>query len=114
MPDGYYRCMAEMATWMTRNRPAVINVQPGPYPEKCNVPMTVHGRTCYAHLLPKANEGGASDGRIVLDASLQPRRAVLLTTGQELPLRADGNQVTIDVPDAQRTDLVDVIAIEVK
>ena len=58
MPDSVYRCLADVKAWMDVHGESVIGVQAGPYPEQCNVPVTVRDKTWYLHLLP----GGRRDG----------------------------------------------------
>ena len=68
MPDCFYRCMAEMKDWMAHSGVSVGDVEPGPYPHKCNVPVTVRGKTWFAHLLPKT-----SDGTVTLTETARPQ-----------------------------------------
>jgi alpha-L-fucosidase len=112
MPDCFYERMAEMKAWMAHSGKSVAGAEAGPFPEKCSVPVTVRGRTWFAHLLPRTSDGPASDGKIVLTGTARPSRAALLASGKDLPVAAAGDTFTIEVPPALRTALVDVIVIE--
>jgi alpha-L-fucosidase len=107
-----YSCLAEVQAWMDKHRESVIDVQPGPYPEQSNVPVTIRGKTWYLHLLPKTEDGPAFEGPAVLRGVGQPKQATLLGTGQTLETKRNGDTLTIPVPQNLRTTLDDVIAIE--
>ena len=101
-----------MKAWMDHNGSSLAGVQAGPYPDKCNVPVTVRDRTWFAHLLPKTSDGPASEGPIVLTGTARPTRVAMLATGKELAVNADGDRLMIEVPKESRTELDDVVAIE--
>jgi len=112
MPDCFYRCMDEMRDWMAHSGMSFIGVQAGPYPDQCNVPVTVRDKTWYAHLLPKTFESVGSDGIIVLAGTERPRRAAVLATGKALAVNADKNGFEIVVPKELRTGYDSVVVIE--
>ena len=112
MPDCFYQGMAELKDWMAHSGTSLVGVEPGPYPDKCNVPVTVRGRTWFAHLLPKTSEGPASEGTVVLTGTDQPRRATILASGRELTVTGSSDKFTIEVPKELRTELDDVVRIE--
>lgn len=107
MPQGFYRCTAEMKDWMVHSGVSVGDVEPGPYPQKCNVPVTVRGTTWYAHLLRQT-----SDGTVVLTETAPPQRVTMLATGKELPVTGGEGKLTISVSGDLRTQMDDVIAIQ--
>jgi len=112
MPDCFYKSMAEMKAWMAQSGTSLVGVQPGPYPDKCNVPVTVRGQTWFAHLLPATSDGPASEGPILLTGVARPRRAAMLATGKELAVSAAADRFAIEVPKELRTGSVDVVRIE--
>lgn len=113
-PDGelpaiVYRRLDETAAWMAHSRQSVIGALPGPYPEQCSVPVTLQpdGRTWFLHILP----GGA--GEVNLQNGRTPRSARLLRTGEPLAvLSGPGGGFRIVLTAKQRTELVDVVAVE--
>ncbi len=111
MPDSVYRCMADIKAWMDTHRESVIDVQPGPYPEQSNVPVTVRGDTWYLHLLPRGRRHQTHDDSVVLTGVGKPKQVKMLGTNQALDARLEGDSLTIDVPRKLRTPLVDVIAV---
>ena len=110
MPDGFYTLMADMKTWMDKNAESVKGVDGGPYPEKCNTPVTVKGKTWYAHLMVATLHSPPNN--VVLTGAGQPKRASMLASGKELALKVDGDKVTIDVPKDDRSKVDDVVKIE--
>jgi hypothetical protein len=110
--DCFYKSMAEMKDWMARNGTSLVDVEPGPYPDKCSVPVTIRGRTWFAHLLPATSDGPASGNAITLMGVARPKRTAMLATGKELAVNACGDRFTIEVPKELRTELVDVVVIE--
>jgi len=111
MPDCFYKSMEEMKAWMAHSGASLVGVQPGPYPDRCNVPVTVRGQTWFAHLLPKTSDGPASEGTIVLTGVARPKRAAMLATGKELILNDAGDKVTIEAPQGLRSNSVDVVEV---
>lgn len=112
MPDCFYESMAEMKSWMDHSGTSLIGVEPGPYPDKCNVPVTVCGKIWFTHLLPKTSDGPASGDTVVLTGVELPKRVMMLATSKELTVTVDGDKFTVVVPKDLRTDSVDVVAIE--
>jgi len=105
LPDAYYERMRELAAWMRRGGESIFGVGRGPYPARSNVPVTVRGKTWYAHVL------AGSDGRVELKDVQRPISAKLLRTGAELGGRFAGGSFTVELPREMRTDLDDVIAV---
>ncbi len=112
MPDSVYRCLADVKAWMDARGESVIDVQPGPYPEKSNVPVTVRGEIWYLHLLPKVGRDAGFEGPVVLTGVHKPKHVAMLGTGESLDTRLDGDSLTIIVPKKLRTPSVDVIAVQ--
>jgi alpha-L-fucosidase len=111
MPACFYQSMAEMKDWMARGGTSLVGVTAGPFPDRCNVPVTVRDQTWFVHLLPQTSEGPASEGTITLTGTARPVRAVLLATDQALAVHADDDRVTIEVPKELRTASDDVVKI---
>ena len=118
MPDSYYRSMELLKTWMATRRESVVGVQAGPYPERAGVPVTVRGKTWYAHLLPARNDRKEDpavlkdSSPVVLKGVEKPQRVILLGTDQAMEFHFDKDALSITVPKSLRTKLVDVVKVE--
>jgi len=111
MPDCFYQSMAEIKDWMARGGTSLVGVAAGPFPDQCNLPVTVLGKTWFVHLLPKTSDGPASEGTILLTGTARPERAVMLATGKTLAVSAVGDRFTLEVPREWRTGSDDVVVI---
>ena len=111
MPDCFYQSMAEIKDWMARGGTSLVGVAAGPFPDQCNLPVTVRGKTWFVHLLPKTSDGPASEGTILLTGTVRPERAVMLATGKTLAVSAAGDRFTLEVPREWRTGSDDVVMI---
>jgi len=114
MSESFYKNMADLKAWMDKNGAAIKGVVAGPYPEKCNVPVSVNGKTWYACIVPKNKDVPQFDGKIVLKGTDKPRKVMMLATGKEILSTVNGDEVVIDVPADLRTGLLDVVAVEWK
>ena len=116
--DGIYANMAIVRDWMKKNARAVKGTQPLPAPEQASVPATAQGKTRYLFALPAFKEGGmfekdllpAEDTTLTLKTASKPR-AVRLLAGARLEHSFADGTVTIKLPAAQRTPLVDVVEV---
>lgn len=106
LPDVVYQRFSETKAWMDRNRESVIGTTAGTYPENCNVPETVRGKTHYLHLLA----GHEATAR--LNDVAKPKSVTLLSSGQAVPFTWSNRQLTVTLPPAQRTAIDDVIAVQ--
>jgi alpha-L-fucosidase len=109
LPGIVYERLEETARWMAHSREAIIGALPGPYPERCSVPVTIQpgGHIWYLHLLPE----GTGEAR--LTGVDMPIRGRLLRTGEPVAIvQEEGGVVKVFLTPAQRTVLVDVVAVE--
>lgn len=106
MPDVAMHRLAETAAWMQHSKAAVIGTDAGPYPEQCNVPVTIRASRWFLHALPGFDEP------IHLRQVSAPARVFLLRTGQTLTHDWRDGTLTLRVPSDLRTTLVDVVAVE--
>ena len=105
MPDTYYRRMEELTAWMERHREAIVDAQPGPWPEQSSVPVTVRGSRWYLHLVGGKQAAATGMG--------EPRSARVLATGEPVEWRMGGGEKTLFVLKwHQCTDGDDVIAVD--
>ena len=108
LPDVVYQRFAETKAWMDRNHDAVIGTTAGTYPEKCNVPETIRGKIHYLHLL------AGQEGAARLNDVTEPQSVTLLRSGESVPYTWSNRQLTVALPPAQRTDIDDVIAVQLR
>jgi alpha-L-fucosidase len=116
--DEIYANMAAVGAWMKKNGKAVRGAQPLPAAEKASVPATAQGKTRYLFALPKFTEGGAyekdllpaEDTTLTLSAASKPK-SVRLLGGAKLPCTFADGTVTIPLPAAKRSKLVDVVEV---
>jgi alpha-L-fucosidase len=97
-------------------------VQPLPANETASVPATLKNNYRYLFAIPAFKNGSkyeedrlpAKDETISLKTLLQPKSVSIISLGKKLNyIYADG-QVIIDLPASVRTNLVDVIEVELK
>ncbi len=108
MPTVFYKRMEQISEWMEKHGESVFGVEPGPWPEQSDVPVTVKGGTWYVHF-DYLNEGEAT-----LTGVGKPVEARLLRTGEPVPFEYRAGTLRIALPEALRTTLVDVVAVTFK
>ncbi len=127
MPDYYYGLCRVMGGWMEKNRESLTGVDGGPWPELCNVPVTTKGDVRYLFawpqnekgefLEPRRGSGGEydytpKDKVVVLKGARRPARVTLFATGERLDHEFEGSVLTVTIPAARTTPLLDVIKVE--
>jgi len=114
--------MKVIAGWMKLNGSAVQHVQQLPENETASVPATSNNNTRYLFAIPAFKNNGkydadrlpATDTVVILHTTQQPKTVTILGSGKKLSFDYNNAQLTIQVPAAIRTDLVDVIKVELK
>lgn len=106
LPETAYSRMSELEAWMKHSGESVTGTQPAEWPEKSNVPATRRGARVYLHALPKFVGG------MELRETAKPVAVRLLRTGKPLPFSYENRTVRVTIPTQERTDLVDVVAID--
>src|SRR5512143_1312799 len=122
MPDGdlepaAYEHMGVVAGWMKTNGVAIEQVRPLADGEAASVPATASGATRYLFALPTFKGNGANeqdllapvDETLTLAGVARPSSVTLMDRGPALTYSYEGNTVTIQLPAAVRTKLVDVV-----
>ena len=109
-PDGtmspkFYAACDEMAAWMKYGGASVFNVEAGPYPEKCDAPVTVRGNLWYVHFLPHQPQSAALTG------VQAPKSATVLRTGQAALWKQQDNHATLTLPSAPETEFDEVVEV---
>ena len=123
LPAEVYTNFAVVRGWMKANGESVKGTQPLPAGESANVPATASGKSRYLFALPKFKDDGARnqvypddllpsvDATLTLSGVAKPRSVRLLGDGSRLDFTYAGNTVTVQLPAARRTQLVDVVKI---
>jgi alpha-L-fucosidase len=119
-PDAVYANMKVVEEWMKANSKSVKNVQQLPSIEEASVPATAKGNMRYLFAIPKFKEGGKYDTdrlpaeniTLTLKTSTQPKSIKLLGSGKPLTFKYANNIASIELPANVRTNLVDVVAVE--
>jgi alpha-L-fucosidase len=120
-----YENMAVVAEWMNKHRPAVHAAKPLPKGESASVPATALGDARFLFAIPhfKGTNGkeGMFDhemepvGELILTLKGQPAKpsfVTLLGDGLALDHQFSDGVLTITLPAARRTKLVDVVRVD--
>jgi alpha-L-fucosidase len=105
LPEVVYERLRETGAWMAHSRASVIGTEPGPFPERCNVPVTRRGTTWYLHALP-----GFKD-TLEFRGVGRPVAVKLLRTGEALPFDFANEKLSVRIDPSRRTPLVDVVEV---
>jgi alpha-L-fucosidase len=105
LPSLYYARLAELKAWLKHSAESVFDTQGGPWPEQCNVPITVRKNRWYLHFTSNQVKEA-----IVTDVS-EPLDVKLLRTGETIPFRYQRRQLAISLPPSMATGLDDVVAV---
>jgi alpha-L-fucosidase len=119
-PDAVYKNMKVVQEWMKQNSKSVKGVQQLPTNEDASVPATSNGNTRYLFAIPKFKNNGkyeedrlpAENVTLTLKTSAKPKSVTLLASGNKLSYKYEANVVSIELPANVRTNLVDVIKVE--
>ncbi|HEY3333045.1 MAG TPA: alpha-L-fucosidase [Capsulimonadaceae bacterium] len=105
LPYTAYRRLEELGEWLKVHGEAVFDVEAGPWPDKCNVPVTVRGGTWYiqAHALV--------EGDIVLSAIDAPKCAHWMRSGEPVQFAAVGGTFVYALPSGMPSADGDVIVV---
>jgi alpha-L-fucosidase len=121
-PQAVYDNMNVVGHWMKKNRTCVQHVTQLPSGETASVPATAKDNFRYLFAIPKFKNGSkyeqdrlpATDETLLLKTLFQPKSVSILESGQKLNFKYTDGQVIIDLPSGVRTNLVDVIQVELK
>jgi hypothetical protein len=105
---------------MKINGESIRGTKPLPKGETASVPATASGKVRYLFAIPKFRNNSAYpqdqlpavDERLTLSGATAPKSVTLLGKGASLtPTYKDGT-ITVALPASARTDLVDVVRVE--
>ncbi len=119
-PDAVYQNMKIVQEWMKLNGRSVKNVGQLPKDEWASVPATANKNFRYLFAIPEFKGDGkyeqdklpAKNIVITMETPWQPKSVILLATGNKLKFDYADGELRIDLPASMRTELVDVIAVE--
>lgn len=104
MPDTYYRRMEELAGWMAKHRDTVFGVTGGPFPEVCDMPVTVaRDGTWYIHLTDRKACTVVGKGT--------PKAARVHATGKPVGWKEALGKTIFMLKYEDTTELDDVVAV---
>jgi alpha-L-fucosidase len=104
MPETYYRRMAELKAWMDAHSETVSGATGGPFPEECDMPVTVSPQgDWYIHLTTRK-------GCTVLGRG-EPRDVHVHGTGKPVCWKAVGDKTIFMLRSEDTTELDDVITV---
>ena len=111
-PDEVWRLFDEMAEWMETNEASVFDINGGgPWPEKCNVPITAMNRTWYFHA--KHDHATLSNPVVLKDCPAEPRRITLMRTGDSIEYTYRDRQLRFSIPQSLKAiKVTDVVKVE--
>lgn len=118
--DDIYKNMSVVGGWMKANGPSVLGARPLAAGERASVPATSRGRTRYLFAIPEFKGGGAypedqlppKDVTLTLSGAAEPKGVRLLGSGASLEYAYASGTLTVALPASVRTDLVDVVCVE--
>jgi alpha-L-fucosidase len=105
MSPHYYAILDEMTAWMKHSAASVFDVEAGPYPERCDAPVTVKNNVWYVHFLSRQQPTATLTG------VQPPKAAKLLRTGQAATWKEDGDRVVLTLPGEPQSDLDEVVEV---
>lgn len=103
MPPAFYEICGQLAKWMKHSAESVFDVEAGPYPGRCDVPVTVKGNRAYLHFLSREKRSATLTG------FPPPRLSRLLRTGQSAPWKQEGGRIVVNLPDGAASDMDEVV-----
>jgi len=126
-PDGtmspkFYAACDEMAAWMKHSGISVFDVEPGPYPERSDAPVTTKGNVWYVHFLSRnqrtasltvsASEDVQNQQSATAGPGSTPKAARLLRTGEQVAWKKEAGKVVLTLPGEPATDLDEVVEVK--
>lgn len=106
LPEVAYERFRELGAWMKTNGVAVLDVEGGPWPERCNVPVTSKEKHYYLLTPPRFQDV------IVFNQAPAPRKLTLLGRPDAIEATYENQVLRIHLKSSQRSGLVDVVDLE--
>lgn len=105
LPDSAHERLDELADWMDANRPAIVDVDAGPWPPRSTVPITRTDGIWYLHVLAD------HDPEVLVKNVPAPGDVRRIRDGHALEYAYDGANLYVEVPDETRASPNEVIAV---
>jgi alpha-L-fucosidase len=117
--EEIYRQFAVVGGWMRNHARAVKGARPLPAGETASVPATASGSNRFLFAIPRFGPGEptednqlpAQDEILTLSGAARPASVTLLPSGEKLEFTQEGAVLSIRLPAAVRTPLVDVVQV---
>lgn len=112
LQDEVWRLFGEMETWMESNQESIFGINGGgPWPEQCNVPVTIKDRVWYLHA--RAKHATEANPIVLRDCPGNPLSVTLLRTGESINYNLDQQTFLLSIPEAMKaTNVTDVVKVE--
>ena len=116
--DGIYQNLDAISGWMKLNRTAVTTAKPLASAERASVPATASELTRYLFVVPQSKGRfpkdllPPTDVTVTLSGVAKPTRVILTSDGSALKYSYADSTITIQLPAAKRSQLVDVVQID--
>ena len=120
MSAGVYENMGTVAAWMKTHRSSIHGARPLPAGETASVPATAAAGVRYLFAVPRFKDGAygypeeqlpAVDETLTLGGVPKPKAVVLMGSDAPLEFTYAGGTITVPLPAARRTTLVDVVQV---
>lgn len=119
-PEAVYKNMKVVQDWMNANSKSVKQVQQLPPGEEASVPATAKGNSRFLFAIPRFKNNSkydedrlpAEDITLTIKTTGRPKSVSLLASGKTLSFTYENNTVSVQLPAAVRTPLVDVVTVE--
>ncbi len=119
---GVYDNMKVLKKWMKANDASLKEAGQLPANEEASVPATACENLRYLFTIPRFRDGGkfeedrlpAQNTTLTLKTTRNPKSVTILESGKKLSYRQTGNTITVLLPAQLRTNLVDVVKIELE
>ena len=112
LQDEVWRLFKEMEQWMTTNQESIFDINGGgPWPEKCNVPITIKDNKWYFHA--RVQHATETNPIILQECISEPKRVSLLRTNKDIPYSYENDILKMIIPNNLKAqNVTDVIKVE--
>ena len=112
LQDEVWRLFKEMEQWMRTNQESIFDINGGgPWPEKCNVPITIKDNKWYFHA--RVQHATETNPIILQECISEPKRVSLLRINRDIPYSYENNSLKMIIPNNLKAqNVTDVIKVE--
>lgn len=105
IPAEALEAWEDLAEWMKHSGESIFGTKPGNFPEESNQPVTLKDDNVYVHVYPNFHK----KVKVVTDGI--PKKAVLLSTGEEVDFTCKDGAVYLQIKPESRTRFVDTVKL---